>query len=164
VDIRGNVLTRLQKVASRPELDATLLALAGMTRLHYTISPEGRLLGEGVPDGLLAAVLDPAEMLPCVGQAAVGLEVRAGAERLGAICQRLNDAETLECVTAERAFLAGMGGGCQSPVAAWAVVTGDRVRMRAVSFVAGPIRRTEAERPLGQAAELGRAVAITLKG
>jgi len=164
VDIRGNVLTRLQKVATRPELDATLLALAGMTRLHYTISPEGRLHGPGVPDGLLAAILDPSEMLPCVGQAAVGLEIREHDERLEAVCQRLNDGETLECVTAERAFLAGMGGGCQSPVAAWAVVVGDQLHMRAVSFASGPVRRAEAERPLGQAAELGQAMATTLKG
>ena len=164
VEIRGNVLTRLQKVATRADLDATILARAGLTRLHYLIHPQGQLQGEGVPEGLLAGILDPAEMLPCVGQAAVGLEIRQGDERLEAVCAKLNHEETLQCVTAERAFLAAMGGGCQSPVAAWAVVVGDRLRMRAVSFASGPVRRTEAERPVGSATELGQAIAAVLKG
>jgi hydroxymethylbilane synthase len=164
VDIRGNVLTRLQKVAGRAELDATILALAGITRLNYRINPEGRFEGTGVPEGLWAAVLEPSEMLPCVGQAAVGLEVRTEDERLDAICARLNDAETLACVTAERAFLAAMGGGCQSPVAAWAEVVDGRLRMRAVSFVSSPVRRTEAERPISAAVELGQGIAAVLKG
>jgi len=164
VDIRGNVLTRMQKVADRPELDATILALAGITRLHYTIAPDGTLQGEGVPAGLLGSVLDPREMLPCVGQAAVGLEVRAGDSRTAAVCARLNDAETLASVTAERAFLAAMGGGCQSPVAAWAVVEGDRLRMRALSFVTGPARQAESEGPVTEAAAIGRAIAARLLG
>jgi porphobilinogen deaminase len=56
-DIRGNVLTRIQKVAQKPEIDATLLALAGITRLNYRINDDGRLLGEQVPEGILASVL-----------------------------------------------------------------------------------------------------------
>ena len=164
VEIRGNVLTRLQKIAGRAEFDATLLALAGMTRLGYHIREDGRLTGEGVPEGLLAVVLPENDMLPCVGQAAVGLEVRRADARIAAICRRLNHTETLACVTAERAFLAAMGGGCQSPVAAWAVVVGGRLQMRAVSFASGPMRRTEADRPVDQPRELGQAVAAILKG
>ena len=76
-DIRGNVVTRMQKLAERAELDATVLALAGLTRLNFRITPEGRLEGDAVPDGLLATVLDTEVMLPCVGQGAVGIEVRA---------------------------------------------------------------------------------------
>src|SRR3954454_3257842 len=56
VDIRGNVVTRLTKLAERAELDATVLALAGISRLNFQINPEGRLEGDGVPDGLLATV------------------------------------------------------------------------------------------------------------
>jgi len=164
VDIRGNVLTRLQKVANRAELDATILALAGITRLNYAISPDSRLQGSGMPDGLLATVLETSEMLPCVGQAAVGLEVRENDERLDTICGKLNDPDTLRCVTAERAFLAAMGGGCQSPVAAYAVVAGGRLKMRAVSFASGPARRTEADRGIAEATQLGQAIAETLKG
>src|ERR1039457_3772510 len=74
-DIRGNVATRMQKLAERAELDATVLPLAGLTRLNFHILPEGRLKGEAVPDGLLAMVLDTEVMLPCVGQGAGGIEV-----------------------------------------------------------------------------------------
>ncbi|HYG36410.1 MAG TPA: hydroxymethylbilane synthase, partial [Clostridia bacterium] len=138
-DIRGNVVTRMQKLAANPELDATVLALAGITRLRLKITPTGQLEGEGVPDGLLAAILDLNAMLPCVGQGAIGIEVRENDERIDEICSRLNDFLTFQCVTAERAFLAGMGGGCQSPVAAYAEVVGDQISMRALSFANGPV-------------------------
>jgi hydroxymethylbilane synthase len=163
-DIRGNVATRMQKVAERAELDATVLALAGMNRLNFHITPEGRIEGDAVPDGLLAVVLDTDEMLPCVGQGAVGIEVRADDERMAAICERLNHWNTLQCVVAERAFLAAMGGGCQSPVAAYAEVVGTRLEMRALSFTHGPVRRAQAKRPIKEAVELGQQLAAELKG
>jgi porphobilinogen deaminase len=102
-------------------------------------------------------------MLPCVGQGAVGIEVRDGDERLATICERLNHYNTLQAVTAERAFLAKMGGGCQSPVAAYAEVMGDKLSMRAVSFTLGPLKRAEAKRPLKEAVELGEQLAEELK-
>lgn len=163
-DIRGNVLTRMQKLADKAELDATVLALAGISRLSYRVTPEGNLRGESVPDGLLATVLDTEVMLPCVGQGAVGIEVRKGDERIAAICQRLNDYATYQCVTAERSFLAAMGGGCQSPVAAYAEITGDQLHMRALSFANGPLQRAQASRPIPQAVELGNQIAAALKG
>ncbi len=163
-DIRGNVVTRLQKVAERAELEATVLALAGLTRLNFHITAAGRLEGDAVPDGLLAVILDPEEMLPCVGQGAVGIEVREDDERIAAICERLNHFNTRQCVIAERAFLAAMGGGCQSPVAAYAEVVDSRLRLRALSFAAGPLRRGEAKLPLREAVALGQQVAAELKG
>jgi hydroxymethylbilane synthase len=163
-DIRGNVVTRMQKVAERAELDATVLALAGMNRLNFHITPEGRLQGDAVPAGLLAVVLDTNEMLPCVGQGAVGIEVRADDERIAALCEQLNHLNTLRCVVAERAFLAAMGGGCQSPVAAYAEVVGSRLEMRALSFTHGPVRRAQAKRPVKEAVELGQQLAVELKG
>jgi porphobilinogen deaminase len=163
-DIRGNVVTRMQKLADKPELDATVLALAGISRLNFQVTPEGRLAGDAVPDGLLATVLDTEVMLPCVGQGAVGIEIREEDERIATICERLNHFNTLQCVTAERAFLAAMGGGCQSPVAAYAEVVGEKLRMRALSFTDGPMRRAEASRPIKEAAELGQQLAAELKG
>jgi porphobilinogen deaminase len=163
-DIRGNVATRMQKLAQRAELDATVLALAGLTRLNFHITPEGRLEGDAAPDGLLATVLDTDVMLPCVGQGAVGIEVREDDERIAAICDRLNDFNTRQCVSAERAFLAAMGGGCQSPVAAYAEVLGSQLRMRALSFASGSVRRAQAKRPLKDAVELGQQLAAELKG
>jgi hydroxymethylbilane synthase len=163
-DIRGNVLTRIQKLAGKAELDATILALAGMTRLDYRINQQGELQGERVPAGILATILDTQAMLPCVGQGAIGIEVRAGDERIGGICERLNDAQTFQCVTAERAFLAGMGGGCQSPVAAYAEVRRGKLHMQALSFASGPLRRAQATRALEEATELGRQLAAELSG
>jgi hydroxymethylbilane synthase len=102
-------------------------------------------------------------MLPCVGQGAVGIEIRSDDERIATICQRLNHYNTRQCVTAERAFLAAMGGGCQSPVAAYAEVVGTQLQMRALSYASGPVRRAEARRPLKEAAELGQQLATELK-
>ncbi len=163
-DIRGNVVTRMQKVADRAELDATILALAGMSRLNFQVTPEGKLLGDAVPDGLLAVILDTDVMLPCVGQAAIGIEVRAEDERIATICERLNHYNTHQCVAAERAFLAGMGGGCQSPVAAYAEVAGESIKMRAISFANGPVRRGEVKGSIKQPVELGQQLAAELKG
>jgi len=164
VEIRGNVVTRMQKVAERGELDATVLALAGITRLDFSIKPDGALAGDAVPDGLLATVLDLDVMLPCVGQGAIGIEIRADDERIVKIVERLNHFNTFQAVTAERAFLRGMGGGCQSPVAAHAEIAGDKITLRAVSFRdAATVKRGEAKRPVKEAAILGEEMAARLK-
>jgi hydroxymethylbilane synthase len=163
VEIRGNVTTRMQKVAERGELDATVLALAGLTRLNFHVTPEGKLAGDAVPDGLLATILDVDVMLPCVGQGAIGIEIRADDERIAKICERLNHFNTFQCVSAERAFLHAMGGGCQSPVAAYAEIIGDKIQMRAVSFRNGPARRAEGKKPIAEAVALGEELASQLK-
>ena len=150
-------------MSSDVELDATVLALAGLTRLNFRITPAGRLEGDAVPDGLLATILDTDVMLPCVGQGAVGIEVRESDERIATICERLNHFNTRQCVIAERAFLAAMGGGCQSPVAAYAQVEGNQLQMRALSFVGGPVRHAQAKRPVKEALELGQQLAAELK-
>jgi len=163
VEIRGNVTTRMQKVADRGELDATVLALAGITRLNFRITPQGKLEGDAVPDGLLATILDVDVMLPCVGQAAIGIETRADDERILKLCERLNHFNTFQCVTAERALLHTMGGGCQSPVAAYAEIIGERIEMRAVSFRDGPAKRANGKRPIKEAVVLGEELALALK-
>jgi hydroxymethylbilane synthase len=163
VEIRGNVPTRLQKVAGRDELDATVLALAGLTRLNFEIKPDGKLVGDAVPDGLLATILDLGVMLPCIGQGAIGIEIRANDGRIAKICERLNHFNTFQCVTAERAFLRAMGGGCQSPVAAYAEVIGDKISMRAISFRDEKVKRGEAKRLIAEASLLGEQIAAELK-
>jgi hydroxymethylbilane synthase len=163
VEIRGNVPTRVQKVSERDELEGIVLALAGLTRLNFEIKPDGKLVGDAVPDGLLATVLDLDVMLPCVGQGAIGIEIRADDERIEKICERLNHFNTFHCVTAERAFLHAMGGGCQSPVAAYAEIVGDRISMRAISFHHEIVKRAEAKRPLAEAVALGEELAAQLK-
>jgi hydroxymethylbilane synthase len=164
VEIRGNVVTRLQKIAERAELDATILAAAGLQRLDFTVQTDGRLTGDALPDGLLAVVLEPEFMLPAAGQGAIGIEVRADDGRIAAVCERLNHYNTRQCVTAERTFLAGMGGGCQSPVAAYAEIIDSHLRLRAVSFRDEKnVRRGELKGPIKEAAELGQRLAEELK-
>ncbi len=148
VEIRGNVPTRLQKVAERGELDATVLALAGLKRLNFEIKSNGTLAGDAVPDGLLATVLDLDVMLPCVGQGAIGIETRADDERIGKIVERLNHFNTFHAVTAERAFLRGMGGGCQSPVGAYAEISGNQITLKAISFRDETVKRGEGKSQL----------------
>jgi hydroxymethylbilane synthase len=162
-DIRGNVVTRMQKLMDKTDLDATVLALAGISRLNFTITPDGKLQGDGVPEGLRATILDTNVMLPCVGQGAVGIEIRAEDDRVAAICERLNHFSTHQCVAAERAFLAGMGGGCQSPIAAYAEASGSTLSVRALSFASGPVRRASAKGPLAEAVELGHQLAAALR-
>lgn len=162
VELRGNVPTRLRKLAESDEFDATILALAGLVRLNFAITPDGRLAGEGVPEGLLASILEYDEMLPCVGQGAVGIEIRADDERMRAICTRLNHFNSYQSVLAERAFLRAMGGGCQSPVAAYAEVSGDKLRMRAVSFRTGKMQAAEVSGPVTDPIALGEQLAAML--
>jgi hydroxymethylbilane synthase len=104
------------------------------------------------------------EMLPCVGQAALGIEIREGDPRLEEICAKLDHFETRQCVTAERSFLEAMGGGCQLAVAAYAQAIGQELRMRAVSFLEGKPRRSEAQQPIQDAVQLGRQLAKELGG
>jgi len=163
VEIRGNVSTRMQKVAERGELDATILALAGMTRLNFKINSDGTISGDAVPDGLLATVMDLEEMLPCVGQGAIGIEIRSNDERIAKICERLNHLDTFHAVTAERAFLRGMGGGCQSPVGAYAEISGRNISLKAISFRDETVKRSAAKRPISEAAQLGEQIAAELK-
>lgn len=167
VPIRGNVGTRLRKLAEQPELAATVLAAAGLKRLGFVLQPDGRLIppaGTEVPENIRVTPLEPEEMLPCVGQAAIGIEVRAGDERTAELCRKLNHAETLQCVTAERAFLTGMGGGCQLAVAALARVTGGQLTLRAVSFLGEKPVRAETQGSAGKAEDLGRELALKVSG
>ena len=163
VEIRGNVATRMQKVAERGELDATILALAGMKRLNFDINPDGTIRGDAVPDGMLATILSLDEMLPCVGQGAIGIEIRADDERIAKIVARLNHSDTFHAVTAERAFLRGMGGGCQSPVGAYAEISAGQVTLKAISFRDETVKRGEGKKPIAKAAALGEQIAAKLK-
>ena len=76
---------------------------------------------------------------------------------------KLNHAATFYAVTAERAFLRGMGGGCQSPVGAHAEISGRKVSLKAISFRDELVKRGEAKRPIAEAALLGEQIARELK-
>lgn len=162
VPIRGNVPTRLKRLMERKEIDAMVLAAAGVNRLGYKIQSDGALTGEGVPAGLMATPISPDEMLPCVGQAAIGLEIRIDDSRMTKICDRLNDQPTYQCILAERALLRGLGGGCQVPVGAFAETEKSELHLRAISFMGKTLRRGKLSGPPEKAEEIGQRLAAQL--
>ncbi|NBC34094.1 MAG: hydroxymethylbilane synthase [Alphaproteobacteria bacterium] len=108
--LRGNVATRLRKL-EEGVVDATMLAVAGLKRL-------GRA-------DLLRTVLEPVEMLPAVGQGAIGVECRADDTDALTRLAALGCAATARAVACERALLAGLDGSCRTPIAALAVAAPD---------------------------------------
>ena len=122
VPIRGNVDTRLRKVADG-EVDAVVVAAAGLARL-------GRLAEA-------AEIIDPGQMLPAPGQGALAVECRSDDETLAvALTALLDDADTLAAVSAERRVLAALEAGCSAPLGALADIaegdSGQEIYLRAV--------------------------------
>jgi len=115
--IRGNVQTRIDQVM-RGDFHATLLAAAGLERLE---------MGE-----VTATTLPLDIMLPAPGQAALGIETRRDDDHATAAVAMLDHADTRAAVTAERALLKELSGGCLAPIAALATVSGSTLRLRAV--------------------------------
>ena len=145
IELRGNVDTRLRKLDEQ-NLDAIVLAEAGLVRL-------------GLADRI-TEILDPSWMLPAVGQGAIGLECRTADESTRHVVEALRDPDTFARVTAERAMLYALGGGCLVPIGTTskvadgvltirgAVLSGDG-RRRVVATHTGP-----ADTPLAVGQEL----------
>ncbi len=116
LDIRGNVDSRLRKLHDG-EFDAIVLAAAGLTRLGLAEHITQRLPQE--------------QMLPAIGQGALGLECRESDHHARAALSTLNDPFTMSAVVAERSLLANLLGGCLAPVAAHGTVDKERLTLRA---------------------------------
>jgi hydroxymethylbilane synthase len=152
VTIRGNVATRLRKLAEG-EVDATLLAVAGLRRL-------------GEADKIQAA-LAPEEMLPAVGQGAIGLEFRADDARTRGWLDAIHCRETGVRVTAERALLAQLDGSCKTPIAGLAELEEEGRILRLRGLVALPdgsrLHAAELKGSPADADSLGRRVGEALQ-
>jgi hydroxymethylbilane synthase len=148
-DLRGNVDTRLRKLDAG-WYDAIILASAGLRRLGF--------------DERISAALDTREMLPAVGQGALGLETRAADDDTNALVSLLEHAETRAACTAERALLFALGGGCQVPIAAHATVTDSRLRLEGLVAGAGRVIRDSLEDDAEHAARTGERLAARLRG
>lgn len=148
-ELRGNVDTRLRKL-DEGEYDALILASAGLRRL-------------GLAERISAAV-EPFEMLPAVGQGALGVETRGGDEAANSLVSRLDHAPTRAAVVAERALLRHLGGGCQVPIAAHARVEGERLFLDGLvaSLDGGQVLRDQIESSASDAAAAGEALAARL--
>jgi hydroxymethylbilane synthase len=148
--LRGNLDTRLGKL-DREEYSAIILAAAGLIRL-------------GVPQRI-RAVLEPEQSLPAPGQGAMAIEIPAGRDDLQALLEPLNHRETALAVTAERTLSKAFGGSCQIPLAAFATIDGDLMRLRAM--VATPdgqrIATADATGPADAPETLGRTIADALR-
>ena len=161
--IRGNVGTRIKKLLAQRELGGTVLAAAGLNRLQFKIAADGTISGNDVPQGVKGFLIPLDEMLPCVGQAAIGIEIRANDPGMRELCAKLGDPITFACVTAERGFLRAMGGGCLSPVAAHARVQGDSLSIRAVALKENGLARAHHGGPVADAESIGVALAAKLR-
>ena len=126
VPIRGNVPTRLSKVARSVEYDATILAAAGLGRLGHDLS-----MGELQVDGCTLFLERLDWMLPAPGQGAIAVEVRGG-DREELLLKALHHESTARCVAAERLVLKHLGGGCQMALGALATESDGEIFLRAV--------------------------------
>jgi hydroxymethylbilane synthase len=113
--LRGNVNTRLRKL-DEGEYDAIILAAAGLKRLGF--------------EARITALIGPEQSLPAIGQGAVGIECRENDERVNELIAPLHHAETAYCVTAERAMNQRLNGGCQVPIAGYAMLESGNLWLR----------------------------------
>ena len=135
LDLRGNVPTRVRKLAETDEYDAILLAEAGLVRLGFI--PENAPDGEGTVEGfpeVRAIRLPESEFYPAAGQGAIGLEIRNGDEESLAFATAINHAPTWTKVTAEREFLRLLDGGCHTPVGVYSYLDGEEISLFARVF------------------------------
>jgi hydroxymethylbilane synthase len=148
--LRGNVETRLRKLAEG-EVDATILALAGLKRLGLANRATG--------------IMSVDEFLPAVGQGAIGVETREGDARVADLLARINHVDTFTAVACERAFLEILDGSCRTPIAGHAMLDGGAVQFRgliarpdgtAAHDIAGTGKREDA-------VEIGREAGRALK-
>ncbi len=150
VPIRGNVDTRLRKVADG-ELDAVILARAGLVRLDRADEA--------------TEILDPELMLPAPAQGALAIECRADDAELVQLLAAIDDPATRAVVTAERALLAELEAGCSAPVAALAVLAGAEIHLRGAVFSLDgriAVRATRTGTP-AEAQQVGRLLAAALR-
>jgi hydroxymethylbilane synthase len=119
--IRGNVPTRIAKLAATPALDALVLAKAGLDRLGDIVPPD------------LHVTVEP-RILPAPGQGALGIECREGDSATLGLLEAVHHAETARCVGAERALLKALGGGCEIPLGAHAELVDGEIVLRSIFF------------------------------
>ena len=148
--IRGNVDTRLNKLAAG-EVDALVVALCGLERLGKA--------------AVVSEILEPAVMLPAVGQGALAIECREADERMRQLLGPLNDSASGACVAAERAMLAALDGSCRTPIAGLATIDGDRLHLEALllSPDGDAERRGQIAGAIGEAVALGAELGARLR-
>lgn len=141
-DLRGNVDTRLRKQAEG-QYHAILLAAAGLIRLGW--------------QDRISQYLDPAEFVPAVGQGALAIETRSDGGLGHTVVSQIDDPETRARLTAERAALKALGGGCQVPMGAHAILAGETLKIHGIVISVDGLAaiRAQAEGPASHAEAIG---------
>ncbi|MDQ3907735.1 MAG: hydroxymethylbilane synthase [Acidobacteriota bacterium] len=147
-DLRGNVDTRLKKLDGG-WYDAIILASAGLRRLGF--------------HDRISAAIETTQMLPAVGQGALGIEARAADRETNDLISLLEHAPTRSACTAERALLFALGGGCQVPIAAHATVDGSKLHLEGLVAGGGRVIRESIEDGVEHAARAGEELADRLR-
>lgn len=132
-EVRGNVGTRLAKLRDNPDWAALVLARAGLERLGIAVPSLGGWI-ETEKGRFQAATLGPREMLPAVGQGAIGLQARFDDAETQEALAPIQHMPTWIAITAERELLRLLGGGCQLPLGVATAVSLRELRMRALFF------------------------------
>ena len=150
VDVRGNLDTRMRK-AEEGQVDAVVLAAAGITRLGWQDRITHRI--------------DVEQMVPAVGQGAIGIEIREDDEIMSELCRDLTDDDTLACVTSERVVMRRLEGGCQVPIGAYARIEGGTLVMDAMvsSLDGSKLARDRLEGSPGDPVALGEEMVASLE-
>jgi hydroxymethylbilane synthase len=149
VPFRGNLDTRLRKL-DHGDVDAIVLAAAGLRRLEQA--------------GRITSFVPADACVPAPGQGIVAVETRADDAATAGLVARINDAEALDALQAERAVVAALGGGCQMPIGAHAAISGDRITLTGVVIAPDGSRaaRAVAEGARSDAGAVGREAAARL--
>jgi hydroxymethylbilane synthase len=148
--VRGNLDTRLRKLDTGTDYDALVLAAAGLKRLEH---------GERI-----SSLLPVDACVPAPGQGIIAVEVRERDDEMLRVTRLINDEPAAAALTAERAVVTRLGGGCQMPIGAFASIAGDDLTMTAVvvSIDGAQAARAEARGRAADAHALGTAVAEEL--
>ena len=143
--MRGNVLTRLEKL-DRGDYGALVLASAGLRRLGL--------------EGRISRLFSPEEMLPAAGQGILAVQGREDFDR--SLLREVEDKDATACALCERAFVRFLDGGCSSPVAAYAQVDGETIRLRGLYWDETGWEIDEIRGSVTDAEKLGIALARTM--
>ena len=150
ITYRGQVETRLRKLAEG-QVDATLLAYAGLKRLGMT--------------DVVTELLDPKDFPPAPAQGAICIESRIGDRRVIEMLAPINHAPTAQALACERAFLAALDGSCRMPIAGHATIDGNELTFSGVILTPDGKKSHDisAGGPVADAAEIGKAAGEKLR-
>lgn len=143
VPIRGNVQTRIAKI-EKDSLDGIILAAAGLIRLGM--------------ESIITDYMDVRDMVPAIGQGALGVEIKAGSQHAEAF-RSLDDRDVRICVEAERSFMRELKGDCHSTIGAYAVLEGEEMHMTGIFEVGGKLVKKDIRGKAEDYEKLGIALA-----